>query len=154
MLSHFSHIWLFVTPQTRSRQASVHGFSRWEFWSGLPCPSPEDLQDSASESSSVVCDSLRLHGLYSPWNSPGQNNRVSSLSLLQGISPTQGLNPGLLHCRWVLYQLNHQRSPGILKWVVYLFSSGSSQPSIEPGSPALQVDSLLAELPGKPLKIA
>ena len=38
---------------------------------------------------------LRPHGLYSPWNSPGQNTGVGSLSLLQGIFPTQGPNPGL-----------------------------------------------------------
>ena len=42
---------------------------------------------------------LRPQGLYSPWNSPGQNTGVGSLSLLQGILPTQGLNPGLLYCR-------------------------------------------------------
>ena len=47
----------------------------------------------------VVSDSLWPHGLYSRWTSPGQNTRVGSLSLLQGILPTQGLNPGLLHCR-------------------------------------------------------
>ena len=52
-----------------------------------------------SESHSVMSDSLRPHGLYSPWNSPGQNTGVGSLSLLQRIFPTQGLNPGLLHCR-------------------------------------------------------
>ena len=45
-------------------------------------------------------------GLYSPWNSPGQNTGVSSLSLLQGISPTQGSNPGLLHWGQILYQLS------------------------------------------------
>ena len=46
-------------------------------------------------SCSVVSDSLQPHGLCSPWNSPGQNTGVGSLSLLQGISPTQGSNPGL-----------------------------------------------------------
>ena len=46
-----------------------------------------------SESHSVISDSLRSHELYSPWNSPGQNTGVGSLSLLQGIFPTQGLNP-------------------------------------------------------------
>ena len=51
------------------------------------------------------------HGLYSPWNSPGQNTGVGSFSLLQGIFPTQGLNPGLPHCRWILYQLSYQGSP-------------------------------------------
>ena len=49
---------------------------------------------SESESHIVVSDSLRPHGLYSPWNSPGQNTEVGGLSILQGIFPTQGLNPG------------------------------------------------------------
>ena len=56
-------------------------------------------------------DSLRPHGLYNPQNSPGQNIGVGSLSLLQGIFPTQGSNPSLPHCRRVLYQLSHKGSP-------------------------------------------
>ena len=68
-----------------------------------------------------MSDSLRPHGLYSPWNSPGQNTGVGSLSLLQGIFPTQGSNPGLLHCRRILYQLSHKGSPRILEWVAYPF---------------------------------
>ena len=68
------------------------------------------------------------HGLYSPWNSPDQNTGVGSLSLLQGIFPTQGFNPGLPHCRQILYQLSHKLSPRTLKWVAYPFSSGSSRP--------------------------
>ena len=47
-------------------------------------------------------------------------------SLFQGIFPTQGSNPGLLHCRWILHQLSHQGSPRILEWVDYPFSSRSS----------------------------
>ena len=70
-----------------------------------------DPPQSESESCSVVSDSLQHHGLYSPWNSPGQNTGVSSLSLLQRIFPTQGSNPGLPHCRQILYQLSHQGSP-------------------------------------------
>ena len=66
---------------------------------------------SENESCSVTSDSLRPHGLYSPWNSPGQNTGVSSLSLLQGIFPTQGWNPGLPHGRRILYQLSHKGSP-------------------------------------------
>ena len=66
--------------------------------------------------------------VYNPWNSPSQNTGVGSLSLLQGIFPTQGSNPGLLHCRWILYQLSHKGSPRILEWVAYPFSSGSSSP--------------------------
>ena len=75
------------------------------------------------ESHLVLSDFLRPHGLYSPRNSPGQNTRVGSLSLLQGIFPTQELNPGLPHCRWILYQLSHKGTPGILEWVADPFSS-------------------------------
>ena len=63
-----------------------------------------------SEDHSVVSHSLWPHGLYSPWNSPGQNTRMGSHSLLQGIFLTQGCNPGLPHCREILYQLSHQGS--------------------------------------------
>ena len=73
-------------------------------------------------------NSLWPHGLYSPWNSLGQNAGVGSLSLLQGIFPTQGSNPGLLHCRQSLYQLSHQGNPRILEGVAYPFSSRSSWP--------------------------
>ena len=55
-----------------------------------------------------MSNSLQLRGLYSPWNSLGQNTGVGSLSLLQGIFPIQGLNLGLPHCMWFLYQLSHQ----------------------------------------------
>ena len=48
------------------------------------------------------------------------------IPFFRGIFPTQGSNPGLLHCRWILYQLSHYGSPRILEWVAYLFSSGSS----------------------------
>ena len=81
-----------------------------------------------NESHSVMSDSLRPHGLYSPWNSPGHNTGVGSRFLLQGIFLTQGSNPGLPHCRWILYQLSHEGSPRILEWVAYPFSSRSSQP--------------------------
>ena len=71
------------------------------------------------------CPTLQPRGLYSPWNSPGQNTGVGSLSLLQGIFPTQGWNPGLPHCRQILYQLSHKGSPkntgvgslSLLKWM-------------------------------------
>ena len=58
-----------------------------------------------------MSDSLRLHGLHSPWNSSGQNIGVGSLSLLQQIFKTQQSNRGLLHCRRILYQLSYQGSP-------------------------------------------
>ena len=66
--------------------------------------------ESKSESRSVVSDSLWPHELYSPWNSLGQNTGVGSLSLLQQIFPSQGSNWGLLHCRWILYQLSYLSS--------------------------------------------
>ena len=80
---------------------------------------------------------LRPHGLCSPLNSPGHNIGVGSLSLLQRIFPTQGLNSGLLHCRWILYQLSHQGSPRILEWVAYPCPVDLPDPGIELGSPAL-----------------
>ena len=66
--------------------------------------------------------------IYSPWNSPGKNTGVGSLSLLQGIFLTQGSNSSLLHCRRILYQLSHKGSPRILAWVACPFSRGSSRP--------------------------
>ena len=57
------------------------------------------------------CDSLRPHvpaRLLCPWNSPGKNTGVGCHSILQGMFPTQGLNPGLLHCRQILKHLSHQ----------------------------------------------
>ena len=76
---------------------------------------------SVSESPSVMSDSLWPHGLYSLWNSPDQNSGVGSLSFLHGIFPTQGLIPGLLHYRQILYQLSHNRSSK----VVFMWISGS-----------------------------
>ena len=59
--------------------------------------------------------------LYSPWNSLGQKTGMGSCSLLQGIFPTQGLNPGLPHCRQILYKLNYQGSPRLKMQVNYTF---------------------------------
>ena len=91
-----------------------------------------ETNDIASQLSewkfSVMTESLRSHGLYHPWNSSDQNTEVDNLSLFQGIFPTQGSNPALPHCRWILYQLSHRESPRILERVAYLFSSRSSQP--------------------------
>ena len=65
---------------------------------------------SQNESRSIVSDSLRPHGRYSSWNSPGQNTGVGRLSCLQGMFPTQGSNPGFLHCRQILNQLSHREA--------------------------------------------
>ena len=96
-------------------------FSRPEYWNGYPLPSPGHLPNPGIEprSPALQADSL-------PAEPPGKpkNTRVGSLSLLQQIFPIQELNWGLLHCRWILYQLSHQGSPRILEWVAYPFSSG------------------------------
>ena len=76
------------------------------------------------ESHLVVSVSLRPHELYNPWNSPGQNPGVGNRSLLQVIFTTQGSNPGLVHCRQILYHLSHKESPRKREWVTYPFSRG------------------------------
>ena len=103
----------------------------------------------------VSCDPMHcsppissVHG-----DSPGKNTGAGCHALLQGIFSTQGLKPGLPHCRLILYCLSHQGSPRILEWVACPFSRGTSLPKIELGSHASQVDSLPAELPGKPTKV-
>ena len=103
-----------------------------------------------SESHSVVSDSLKPHGLYSSWNSPDQITGVGSLSLLQGIFPTQGLSPGLPHCRRILYLLSQKGSPRILELLAYPFSRGSSWPRNGNGVSCIAGDSLATELSGKP----
>ena len=60
-------------------------------------------------------------------DSPGKNSGVGCHAFLQGIFPTQGLNPGLPHCRQILYHLSHQGSPRILRWVAYPFPRGTSR---------------------------
>ena len=109
------------------------------------------MSGSESESFLVMFNSLQPHGLYSCKNSPGHNTGVGSLSLLQGIFPTQGLNPDLLHCRQILYLLRQKGSPRILEWVASPFSRGSSWHSSWTRVSVLQDDSLLTELSGKPL---
>ena len=94
-----------------------------------------DLYEYMNESCSVVSDCLRPHGLGSPWNSPGQDTGVRSLSLLQGIFPTQdsNSNPGLPHCKWILNQLSHKGSPRILEWIPIPFPADLPDPEIEQG---------------------
>ena len=132
------------------------------------------------ESHSVVSNSLWLQGLYSPWNSPGQNTGIDSISLLQGIFLTRESNRRLLHWRWILYQLSYGGStkkcvcicdisnyiayPEMLVtiqsiefsrpeyWSTKSFPSSGDlpNPGTEPRSSALQAGSLPAELQGKP----
>ena len=129
MLSHFSRVQIFDFTDCSWPGSTVMGFSSQEYWMGYHALLQGILQtqglnphllhlkwilyywatkESESESCSVVSDSLQPHGLYSPWHSPGKNTGVGSLSLIQGIFQTQGLNPGLPHCRWILYQLSYK----------------------------------------------
>ena len=87
--------------------------SRQEYWSGLPCLPPGDHPNPGIKPRfpALQVDSLPVE----PQGKP-KNTGVGSLSLLQRICPTQDLNRGPLHCRWILYQLSYQRSIG--RWIL------------------------------------
>ena len=75
-----------------------------------------------SQSCPTLCNPIGCR-LLCPWDSPDKNTEVGCHFLLQGTFPTNGLNPGLLHCRQILYHLNHQGSPNVyLSHFVYPFS--------------------------------
>ena len=92
------------------------GFSRQEYWSGLPCPPPGDLTSPGIKprSSTLQADSLPSEP---PWKL--KHTGVDSLSLLQENFPTQESNQGLLHCRQILYQLCYQGSPVVIYLYIY-----------------------------------
>ena len=130
LLSHFSHVRLCVTPSTAALKAPLSlGFSRQEYWSGVAisfsnaCMHGKSLQSCPTLCYPMDCRPPRL---LCPQDSPGKNTGVGCHALLQGICPTQGSNPGLPHCRRILYFLSRQGSPWILEWVAYPFSRGSS----------------------------
>ena len=105
-----SRVQLFATPRTIQSME----FSRPEYWSGWPFPSPGRLPNPGIKprSPALQADSL-------PAEPQGKSKKtgVGSLSLLQGIFPTQGLNPGLPHCRQILDQLSHKGSPRFNLWL-------------------------------------
>ena len=86
------HQHLFLQNYNHNNRSTFHFNEKWKW------------------KSHSLSDSLQPHGLYSPWNSPGQNTGVGSHSLLQGTFPTQESNQGLWRCRWILYQLSYQGS--------------------------------------------
>ena len=137
-------------------------FSRPEYWNGQPFLSPGDLPNPgiepgspgstgspASQADALPSEPPGKHGLYSPWNSPGQNTGMGSLSFLQGIFLTQGLNPGL-----PALQVDSlpAEPPGKPKKTEQPIPSPADlpNPGIELGSPAQQADSLPTELSVKP----
>ena len=98
-----------VTSCTIACQAPLSmEFSRPEYWSGLPCPSPGDLPNPEIEPRSPA---LQADSLLSESPGTAKNIGVGSLSLLQGIFPTQDLNRDLPLCRQILYQPSYQGSP-------------------------------------------
>ena len=90
-------------PMGCRRPDSSVGFSRQEYWIGLPCPPPGDLSIPGIKPRSLA---IQVDSLPSEPSGEHKNTGVHTLSLLQGIFPTQESNWGLLHCRWILYQLN------------------------------------------------
>ena len=84
------------------------GFSRLEYWNGSPFPFPGDLPNPGIEPRSPALEEDSL-----PAEPQGKLKKtgMSCLSLLQGIFLTQESNWGLLHCRWILYQLSYEGSP-------------------------------------------
>ena len=77
----------------------------WDEYLGLRKVTGSKVKVKLAQCRVQLCDPREL---YSPWNSPGPNTGVGSLSLLRGIFSTQGSNPGLWHCRQILYQLGHK----------------------------------------------
>ena len=97
--------WHAAIHRVAKSQTQLSNWTELIYENGRPAGKPKMVkQVTWSKSYSVVSDSLQPHGLYSPCNSPGKNTGVGSLSLLQGIFPTQGWNLGLPHCRQILYQ--------------------------------------------------
>ena len=89
LLSRFSRVWLCATPQTAAHQAPPSlGFSRQEYWSGLPYSSPMHKSEKSKWSRSVVSDSSRPQGLQPtrllcPWDFPGKSTGVGCHCLLR-----------------------------------------------------------------------
>ena len=103
---------------------SVHGDTPGKN-TRVGCPPPRDLPNPGTESRSLT---LQVDFLLSEPPRKPKNTGVGSPSFLQGIFPTQESNRDLPHCRQILYQLSHKRSPRTLEWVAYPFSRGSSWP--------------------------
>ena len=112
-LLYFGHLMWRVNSMEKTlmlgkTEGKRRGHQRMRWLDGIT--NSTDMYVYVCQSHLVVSESLWPHELYSPWNSPGQNTGAASCFLLQGIFPTQGSNPGLPHCRRVLYQLSHREA--------------------------------------------
>jgi len=94
-------------PQAKHRLTGLPGTPRPARQTHTGIQTHPKVKVKVTKSCPTLCDPMD----YNPWNSPGQNTGVGSLSLFQGIFLTQGSNPGLPHCRQILYQLSHQGKP-------------------------------------------
>ena len=99
---------------------------------------PVSMKVKVTVKGAQSCLTLWSHGLYCLWSSPGQNVEVHSLSLLQGIFPTQGSNTGFPHCRQILYQLSHKEGQEYWSGEPIPSPEDLPNPGIKLGSPALQ----------------
>ena len=109
---------------------TVHGILQARILEWVAFPFSRGSSQPADQPSSPKFKVVSLPA--EPQGKP-KNTGVGSLSFLRSIFPTQGSNPGLPHCRQILYQLSHKGSPRILEWMAYPFSSGSSQPRNQTG---------------------
>ena len=119
-------------PEIQEKLAScMRGPSgRSQYLGGRSCTCLLAVPCLVTQSCPILCNSMDYSppGSFAHGDSPGKNTGVGCHALLQGIFPTQGSNPGLLHCRrQILYHLSHQRSPRILEWVAYPFFKGPTQ---------------------------
>ena len=116
--SSFFECWVSSQPFHSPLSPSSKGF--WVPLHFLPVEEYH-LYESKSVSCSVVSNSLQPRGLQStrlfcPRGFPGKHTGVGCYFLLHGIFPTQGLNPGLPHCRQILYHLSHQGCHHLYIW--------------------------------------
>ena len=127
--------------------SSIHGYSPGKnTGGGCHVLLHGDLPDPEIKPRSPT---LQVDSLPSEPTGKPTNTEVSSLSLRQRIFPTQESNQGLLHCRWIRYQLSHQGSPRILEWVAFPPPGDIPDPGIKPSSSSSQADSLSVDLLGK-----
>ena len=91
-------IFFFILKHIKNRKKSKWDFTNYSIFKCLK------VKVKVAQSCLTLWDPIYC----SPWNSPGQNTGAGSFPLLQEIFPTQGSNPGLPHCRWILYQLSHK----------------------------------------------
>ena len=100
-------------PDQKPYCALIAFWPLYSKWFPLLCNVSHAVMCLVAQSCLTLCNPKDCHlpGSSVHGDSSGSNTGVNSHALLQGIFPTQGSNPHLLHCRWILYHLSHQRTP-------------------------------------------